>query len=84
MKLIAIPALPLRAEKILRRVREMRGGALNDPRFHTRMSGQGSYAETLMNMFTSTVKRLGFGEFPEAKPGTFRRPGQLNQLSLFR
>jgi DNA repair photolyase len=77
-------ALPLRAEKILRRVREMRGGALNDSRFHARMSGEGSYAQTLMNMFTSTVSRLGFGDFPEAKVDTFRRPGSREQLSLFR
>lgn len=77
-------ALPLRAEKILRRIREMRGGALNDSRFHARMSGQGTYAQALMDMFTSTANRLGFGEYPEAKSGTFRRPGQSTQLPLFR
>jgi DNA repair photolyase len=76
-------ALPLRAEKILRRVREMRGGALNDSRFHDRMNGQGTYAQTLMNMFNSTVNRLGFAGFPEAKSGTFSRPGSGEQLSLF-
>jgi DNA repair photolyase len=75
--------LPLRAEKILRRVREMRGGKLDDSRFHARMSGQGSYANALLTMFESTVKRLGFGEFPAAKACTFRRPGHERQLALF-
>lgn len=77
-------ALPLRAEKVLRRVREMRGGKLDDARFHARMSGQGRYAEALLTMFESTVRRLGFGEFPEATPSTFRRPGDARQLALFR
>ena len=76
-------AFPERAEKILRRVREMRGGKLNDARFHARMSGQGTYAETLIQMYESTVRRLGFGEFPQVQRRTFQRPGQAAQLTLF-
>ena len=76
-------ALPGRAEKILRRVREMRNGRLNDSRFHARMNGEGSYAEALVRMFESTVHRLGFADFPEPRPRTFRRPGQATQLQLF-
>ncbi len=76
-------ALPLRAEKILRRVRETRVGELDDSRFHARMSGTGPYANTLMTMFESTVKRLGFPEPAEAKACTFRRPGGGRQLALF-
>ena len=77
-------ALPGRAEKILRRVREMRGGKLNDPRFHSRMSGQGGYATALMTVFDSTVSRLGFSGFREPEAHTFCRPNRSGQLSLFK
>jgi hypothetical protein len=78
-------SLPLRAEKILTRVREMRGGKLNDSRFGTRMRGSGRYIETVMELFNLTVKRLGMTR-EEASPraSTFRRPvGKGGQLSLF-
>jgi DNA repair photolyase len=35
---------PLQKEKILNRIREIRGGRLNDPNFRTRMQGAGAYA----------------------------------------
>jgi DNA repair photolyase len=75
--------LPLSAEKILTRTREMRGGKLNDPRFFSRQHGQGEYARTLERMFDATVRRLGFGEFPATRAGTFQRPRERRQLSLF-
>ena len=78
-------ALPLRAEKILTRVREMRGGKLNDSRFGERMRGSGRYIETVMELFDLTVKRLGMTR-GEASPRetTFRRPDAPGrQLSLF-
>lgn len=78
-------ALPLRAEKILTRVREMRGGKLNDSHFGSRMRGSGTYIDTVMNVFHVTVKRLGMTR-GEASPRekTFRRPeGAGRQLSLF-
>lgn len=75
--------LPLSAEKILTRTREMRGGKLNDPRFFSRQRGQGEYARTLERMFDATVRRLGFQDFPERRLGTFQRPRERRQLSLF-
>lgn len=76
--------VPLRAEKVLARTREMRGGKLNDPRFFSRMRGQGAYAHTLAGVFLATSRRLGFGAFPEPRTGTFRRPGPPgSQLRLF-
>lgn len=75
--------LPLRAEKVLTRVREMRGGKLNDPRFFSRMRGSGEYAKTLEAVFEATVRRLGFPGFPEGRHGTFRRPDDRGQLRLF-
>jgi DNA repair photolyase len=79
-------ALPLRAEKILTRVREARGGKLNDPRFATRMSGEGPYARATRSLFDAETKRLGLATgFPVAPPrDTFRRPPRPgHQLRLF-
>jgi DNA repair photolyase len=74
--------LPTRADKILGLTREMRGGKLNDPRFHSRMRGEGGYAETLVAIFESTANRLGFREFPTPR-NTFHRPKSATQLKLF-
>jgi DNA repair photolyase len=76
-------ALPLAAEKVLTRVREMRGGKLNDPRFGARMQGSGRYIETVFELFDVTARRLGLNRRETAAPraNTFRRPGP--QLDLF-
>ena len=77
-------ALPLRAERVLSRIREMRGGKLNDPRFGMRQRGEGRYAEALQQSFEATCTRLGFEAFPEPKTGTFRRKERATpQLKLF-
>ncbi len=77
--------LPLRAEKILHRVRETRNGALYDSRFGVRGRGEGPYAEMIAQAFDVTVRRLGFNAFPRESPAaTFRRPLRPTpQLSLF-
>jgi DNA repair photolyase len=80
-------ALPLSADKILRRTREMRGGKLNDPRFGARMSGEGQYVESIRALFESTARRFGLnarhpGESPHTS--TFQRPPKQGaQLRLF-
>lgn len=77
-------ALPLRAEKVLTRVREMRGGKLNDPRFGERQRGSGRYIETVFELFELTVRRLGLTHRDVSpRPSTFRRPGDVEQLGLF-
>src|SRR5262249_32624459 len=42
---------PERRDKILNRIRAMRGGKLNDPNFGSRMQGEGIFAEQLSRMF---------------------------------
>lgn len=78
-------ALPMRADKILHRVRETRGGKLYDSRWGVRGRGEGQYAEAIAQVFQSCVKRLGLnGERWPDRPGTFRRPPRLEpQLALF-
>jgi len=75
---------PERREKVLHRIREMRGGGLNDPRFGSRMRGEGVYAEQLGALFRTTARRLGFTEpSPSLSVAAFQRPGQGVQLGLF-
>jgi DNA repair photolyase len=77
-------ALPLRADKILHRVRETRGGQLYDARFGVRGRGEGPYAEAIARTFEVTRRRLGFGPGPGPRPDTFRRPPRVEpQLALF-
>jgi DNA repair photolyase len=80
-------AMPLRAKRVLARVREARGGSLNDARFGSRMRGEGHYVEALHALFEAHARRLGLPTgFPDdgGAPDTFRRPPRPgDQLSLF-
>ncbi len=78
-------ALPLRAEKILHRVRETRNGALYDSRFGVRGRGEGHYAEAIGQVFRTTKRRLGFNlDRLAQRPDTFKRPEKEQpQMSLF-
>ncbi len=49
---------PERAERIMARVREMRGGRDNDARFGSRMTGQGVWAQLLRQRFDKACARL--------------------------
>jgi DNA repair photolyase len=75
---------PARKAKVLNRLREMRGGRLNDPRFNERMRGQGAYADQIRSLFRMGKKRAGItGGFPELSIEHFRRPCENGQLALF-
>jgi DNA repair photolyase len=74
---------PDKKRKILSRVREIRGGKLNDPKFKTRMSGEGIYAEQMAELFKLARKKSGISErWPKLTTENFRRPG-IDQLSFF-
>lgn len=77
-------ALPLRAARVLARIKESHGGKLNDPRFGHRQQGEGKYMAALEQTFAATCQRLGYAEFPEPRMGTFQRPDKSSaQLRLF-
>jgi DNA repair photolyase len=79
-------ALPLRADRILHRVRETRGGGLYDARFGARGRGTGLYAQMLKELFETSTRKLGLnaGEMRnEEAPATFRRPPRHGQMTLF-
>jgi len=83
-------ALPLRADRVLRRIRETRGGKMNDPRFGSRGAGEGPYAESIGALFEATTRKLGLATgregWDESPVMTFERPlarKQKAQLGLF-
>jgi DNA repair photolyase len=74
---------PDRKKKVLNRIREMRGGKLNDPRFGSRMRGEGVYSEQINSMFKLACRRAGIeGRHPELSTDSFRAPNG-SQLNLF-
>ncbi len=75
---------PMRRSRVLGRVREVREGRLNDPQFFTRMSGTGSYAEQIQQLFQVARRKSGLdGDPPALSTQFFHRPGQSDQLPLF-
>ena len=74
---------PERKEKVLARVRDLRGGRLNDTRFGTRGRGEGVFARHIRDLFLASAKRNGLSaRGPELSTTAFRRPGG-DQLGLF-
>jgi DNA repair photolyase len=74
---------PDRKDKVLNRLREMRGGKLNDPNFGSRMRGQGIFAEQMGKMFEVACRKAGLPKkHIELSAAAFRVP-EKNQLTLF-
>ena len=74
---------PARKEKVLHRIREVRDGALNDPRFGSRMTGEGIYAEQVTALFELSRKKAKLpADPPELSAAGFRIPPGP-QLTLF-
>jgi DNA repair photolyase len=75
---------PDRKEKVLNRIRSMRGGKLNDPRFGSRMRGEGFFADHIAQIFSISCRRTGIeeGRFPKLSTAAFRESGGI-QPGLF-
>ena len=69
-------AMPMRAEKIENRVREMRQGKLNDSRFGNRMRGSGNYWDGIKELFNISARRFGLRDRPDTA-GLEKGAGQL-------
>lgn len=54
--------MPLRAERILNRLRDIRGGKLNNTRFGERMRGDGPYWDSITQLFQIERERNGLGK----------------------
>jgi DNA repair photolyase len=77
--------VPDKAERIMARVREMRGGQDNDSRFGTRMTGQGVWAQLLRQRFEKACASLGLSRARvDLDLSRFRPPGVAQgQAELF-
>jgi hypothetical protein len=66
---------PDRAGKVMATIQSIRGGRDNDPNFHTRMRGQGPWADLLRKRFHIAAKRYGLdGERLRLRTDLFRPP----------
>lgn len=74
-------AVPLRFDRVVHALEDVRGGAHDDRRFFRRFRGEGPRWQMAERLFTVLCKKLGLNQRRfEARP-TFRRPHQ--QQSLF-
>jgi DNA repair photolyase len=78
---------PERANRVLSQLRTLRGGALNDPCFGSRMRGQGPWAELLRMRFAIACRKLGLSpdralELDTSQFRAPRPPGWPQQLDL--
>lgn len=75
---------PQRADRVMHRIQEMRGGKDYDSDFATRMKGSGTWAELVGQRFRKAAARHGFNrkkvEFPTH---LFRPPAPAGQGTLF-
>jgi DNA repair photolyase len=78
--------LPLRAEKVMRRLREAHGGKLYESTFGQRGRGDSPYTDTIRILFEQTAKRCGLTSDEmsgyAAPTATFRRPPKRGQTSF--
>lgn len=74
---------PDRAERVMARIQDLRGGKDYDADFATRMKGQGIWADLLRQRFTRACERLGFNREREPmdlsrfRPAALRGQGEL-------
>jgi DNA repair photolyase len=57
--------MPLRADRIINRLHDIRGGRLDEARFGVRMRGEGPYWDSICDMFAVFARRYGFDTDPE-------------------
>jgi DNA repair photolyase len=76
---------PDRKDKVLNRIREMRGGKLYDSEWGTRMRGEGVFADQYEALFGATTRKLGLvRHIPALSTAAFRRVhNPAGQMGLF-
>jgi DNA repair photolyase len=75
---------PQRADRVMARIHDMRGGKDYDSDFATRMKGSGPWAQLIAQRFEKAARRIGFNRERVVLDQTaFRRPGVPGQGVLF-
>jgi DNA repair photolyase len=64
---------PERKEKVLGRIRDLRGNRLNNSQWHRRMTGEGIFAEQIASMFAVSCRRNRMGARPKLSCASFQR-----------
>jgi len=71
---------PERKDKVLGRIRHLRGERLNNSQWYTRMTGEGTFAEQIASLFKISCHRAGIGGRPTLSTASFRK--SITQLHL--
>lgn len=75
---------PDRAERVMARMHDLRGGKDDDARFATRRTGQGLWAELIAQRFAKACQRLGLNRERHAwRTDLFQPPSRVRQPGLF-
>jgi DNA repair photolyase len=75
---------PDRKDKVLNRIRAIRGGKLYDPQWGTRMRGEGIFAVQMGALFATACRKSGLiEELPPLSTAAFHRPHPAGQMGLF-
>ena len=68
---------PEKKSRVLNRIRDTRGGAINDSRWGVRQRGKGAYAEQIKTLFAAAARKHGLDRsLPPIRADAFRRPPQ--------
>ncbi len=75
---------PQRADHVMNRIRDLRGGKSYDSQFGKRMTGTGPYSDLIRQRFNKKARALGLGRYQTEPLRTdlFRRPAG-EQMGLF-
>ncbi|HZZ30175.1 MAG TPA: PA0069 family radical SAM protein [Pirellulales bacterium] len=76
---------PLQRDRVIARIKDVRGGKMNDYQFGRRMRGQGEYADGIAHTFRIFRQKFGLDrDIPPLDTTQFRRPRSPDgQLTLF-
>lgn len=74
---------PTKKAKVLNRIKAMRGGQLNDPRFGSRMRGEGIFAKQLRDLFRLSCRKVGISNRGATLSTEAFQSLDSAQLSLF-
>ena len=73
---------PERKDKVLGRIRHLRGERLNNSQWHTRMTGEGIFAQQIASLFKISCHRAGIGGRPTLSTESFRKSTTQLHLNL--
>lgn len=76
---------PLKLERVMAVINDVRGGRDNDPRFGSRMRGEGNFAELLRQRFDLACRKFGLQKPARSnlRHDLFHAPSRSGQFALF-